>query len=330
MSGENGASSSRSQLLDALRSNGKFLLTTHERPDGDAVGSLAAMQLVLMALGKDSLAFVAADEFPLPYEYRFIKLEGLVTSPPDDLCERVLVFLGCGNIDRTRADDLKHEDHRIINIDHHHDNTRFGTLNHVDARASCTAEIVWDVMHGLGVEITMPIAEALYVGLVTDTGRFMYENTGPRAHEMAAELIAGGLEPHEIYRHLYEGVPQGKLQLLARGLTNVERFDGGLLTVTHLTRDDYRTTGADESYSEGVVDHLRSVEGTAVAGLVREQLADPSTRKVSLRATDDRIDVSRIARAGGGGGHRRAAGFSTDLEWAELVEFLRGELASQL
>jgi phosphoesterase RecJ-like protein len=331
MSGENGASSSRAQLLKALSGDHKFLLTTHERPDGDAVGSLAAMQLVLTALGKDSLAFVAADEFPLPYEYRFIRLEGLVSQPPDDLCERVLVFLDCGNIDRTRAEDLKHEDHRIINIDHHHDNTRFGTLNHVDASASCTAEIVWDVMKGLGVETTMPIAEALYVGLVTDTGRFMYENTGPRAHEMAAELLALGVDAHGIYRRLYEGIPQGKLDLLARGLSHVERYDGGLLTVTHLTLEDYRSTGADESYSEGVVDHLRSVEGTAVAGLVRDLLADDEfKRKVSLRATDDRVDVSVIARTLGGGGHRRAAGFSTDLDFPELVAVLRDQLARQL
>ena len=115
----------------------------------------------------------------------------------------------------------------------------------------------------------------------------MYENTGPRAHEMAAELIAGGLEPHEIYRHLYEGVPQGKLVLLARGLTNVERFDDGLLTVTQLTEDDYRLAGADESFSEGVVDHLRSVEGTAVAGLVRAQLGG-SGHAQGLAAGDGR------------------------------------------
>ncbi len=115
--------------------------------------------------------------------------------------------------------------------------------------------------------LTPAIGEALYVGLVTDTGRFMYENTGPRAHEMAAALLDGGVDGHGIYRRLYEGMPQGKLELLARGLTHVERYDGGLLTVTHLTLEDYRATGADESYSEGVVDHLRSVEGTAVAAL---------------------------------------------------------------
>jgi phosphoesterase RecJ-like protein len=331
MTSENGASSSRARMLAEIRATDRFLLTTHERPDGDAVGSLAAMQQVLAALGKDALAFLAADEFPLPYEYRFLELRGLVTEPPEDLCERVLVFLDCGNIDRTPADVLKHEDHRILNIDHHHDNTRFGTVNHVDAGASCTAEIVWDLMQALGVEPTRPIAEALYVGLVTDTGRFMYENTGPRAHEMAADLMERGVDAHGIYRRLYEGVPQGKLELLARGLTNVERHDGGLLTVTHLTLDDYRSTGADESYSEGIVDHLRSVEGTAVAGLVRDLMSDGAPRrKVSLRATDDRVDVSRIARELGGGGHRRAAGFSTDLDFPELVEVLRDQLARQL
>ena len=140
-----------------------------------------------------------------------------------------------------------------------------------------------------------------------------------------------GVDAHAIYRRLYEGIPQGKLELLARGLSHVERYDGGLLTVTHLTLEDYRATGADESYSEGVVDHLRSVEGTAVAGLVRDLLSDETpARKVSLRATDDRVDVSRIARALGGGGHRRAAGFSTDLDFPELVEVLRAELARQL
>jgi phosphoesterase RecJ-like protein len=331
MSSENGSASSRDQVLAEIRGAQKFLLTTHEKPDGDAVGSLAAMQQVLAALGKDALALLHAEELPLPYEYRFIELDGLVTEPPEDVCQRTLVFLDCGNIDRTPADDLKREDGHIVNIDHHHDNTRFGTVNYVDESASCTAEMVWDLMKALGVEATQPIAEALYVGLVTDTGRFMYENTGPRAHEMAADLLAGGVDAHAIYRRLYEGVPQGKLELLARGLSAVQRYDGGLLTLTHLTVDDYRSTGADESYSEGVVDHLRSLEGTAVAGLVRDLLSDAgSSRKVSLRATDDRVDVSRIARAMGGGGHRRAAGFSTALGFDELVEVLRRELAEQL
>jgi bifunctional oligoribonuclease and PAP phosphatase NrnA len=326
------ATTSREQILREIRDSERFILVTHENPDGDALGSLVAMNEVLGRLGKDSLMFMAADEFPLPYEYRFFLLDGLISVPPEDVEERTIVFLDCGNIDRNPADVLKRDGAHILNIDHHHDNTHFGTVDHVVPEASCTAEIVWDLMRGLGVEPSPTIAEALYVGLVTDTGRFMYENTGTRAHVMAAELIAAGVDVHEMYRRLYEGIPFGKLELLARGLSNVERYDDGRLTITRLSARDYVETGAAENYSEGVVDHLRSVHGTAVAGLVRDLLGDghEGRRKVSLRATDERIDVSAIARAQGGGGHRQAAGFTTTMEWPELIAFLRREIAAQL
>jgi phosphoesterase RecJ-like protein len=187
-------------------------------------------------------------------------------------------------------------------------------------------------MRALGVEPDQELAEALYVGLVTDTGKFMYENTGTRAHVMAAELIAVGVDVHGIYRRLYEGVPVGKLRLLSRGLINVRRFDDGAVTLSRLTIADFAEAGAEESYSEGIVDHLRSVEGTKVAVLVRE-LLDPGKAgrsKVSLRSGDGTVDVSVIARAGGGGGHRQAAGFTTELTDEALVAFLRDEVAAQL
>jgi phosphoesterase RecJ-like protein len=281
---------------------------------------------------------MSADEFPLPYEYRFFDLDGLQSLVPPDIDERTVIFLDCGNIDRNPAEVVKREGMHILNIDHHHDNTRFGTVNHVVEEASCTAEIVWDLMRALGVEPALEIADALYVGLVTDTGKFMYENTGTRAHVMAAELIEAGVDVHGIYRRLYEGMPFSKLELLARGLANVERFDDGRLTFTRLSREDFRLAGAEESYSEGVIDHLRSVEGTKVAALARELLGDadtdpptpPTRKKVSLRATDGEVDVSIIARKAGGGGHRQAAGFSTTLSDAELVAFLREQVAAQL
>jgi bifunctional oligoribonuclease and PAP phosphatase NrnA len=329
---ENGSRPSRDQVLEEIRSADRFILVTHENPDGDALGSLVAMQEILRALDKDSVMFMAAEEFPLPYEYRFFVLDGLVSVVPDDVAERTIVFLDCGNIDRNPAHELKRDAAHILNLDHHHDNTRFGTVNHVVPEASCTAEVVWDLMKALGVRPTLPVAEALYVGLVTDTGKFMYENTGTRAHVMAAELIATGVDVHEIYKRLYEGIPYGKLELLARGLSNVERYDDGRLTLSHLSADDFHQTGAEENYSEGVIDHLRSVEGTAVAALVRDRLGRGTAglRKVSLRASDDRVDVSRIARAQGGGGHRQAAGFSTEMGWDQLVAFLRSEVAEQL
>jgi phosphoesterase RecJ-like protein len=322
-------------VLEELREGDRFVLVTHENPDGDALGSLVAMHRVLTALGKDSVMLMSADEFPLPYEYRFFDLDGLQSLVPPDIDERTVIFLDCGNIDRNPAEVVKREGMHTLNIDHHHDNTRFGTVNHVVEEASCTAEIVWDLMRALGVEPALEIADALYVGLVTDTGKFMYENTGTRAHVMAAELIEAGVDVHGIYRRLYEGMPYSKLELLARGLANVQRFDDGRLTFTRLTRDDFHMAGAEESYSEGVIDHLRSVEGTKVAALARELPADedpaaPTRKKVSLRATDGEVDVSIIAREAGGGGHRQAAGFSTTLSDAELVAFLRKQVAAQL
>jgi phosphoesterase RecJ-like protein len=332
MTSRNGAPSSREQVLAELRGAEKLLLVTHENPDGDALGSLVAMHGVLRALGKDSLMFMGADEFPLPYEYRFFVLDGLVSEAPADMGERTVVFLDCGNIDRNPAEVVKRDGARILNIDHHHDNTRFGTVDHVVEDASCTAEIVWDLMRALGVEPTPTIADALYVGLVTDTGRFMYENTGTRAHIMAAELIAAGVDVNAIYRRLYEDMPFSKLELLSRGLANIRRYDGGRLAFTRLAREDFEEAGAEESYSEGIIDHLRSVQGTKVAAMARE-LLDPGKAgrtKVSLRATDGEVDVSVIARAGGGGGHRQAAGFTTGLDPDDLVAFLREQVAAQL
>jgi phosphoesterase RecJ-like protein len=329
----NGSVSARAQVVHELRRADKLVVVTHENPDGDALGSLIGMQGILSAIGKDCLMFIAPHELPPPEEYAWFPLDGLISEPPADIDERTIVFLDCGNVERNPAEAFRRPGTHILNIDHHHDNTRFGTVDLVVPEASCTAEIVWDLMGELEVEPTLTVAEALYVGLITDTGRFMYENTGRRAHLMAASLIDAGVDVHEIYRRVYEGVPYGKLALLARGLANVERFDGGRLTFTSLSASDFSDSGAEESYSEGVVDHLRAVQGTQVAALARDRVADPEAngqRKVSLRAADDTIDVSVIARALGGGGHKQAAGFSTHLGHDELVQTLRDQLAAQL
>jgi phosphoesterase RecJ-like protein len=217
----------------------------------------------------------------------------------------------------------------LLNIDHHHDNTRFGTINHVDPAASCTAELVWDLMVELDVAPAPQVAEALYVGLVTDTGRFMYENTGARAHVMAAELIEAGVDVPRVYQQLYQDLPFPRLQLLARALMSVTRYDEGSVTVCHLSRSDFGETGAIESDSEGIVDHLRSVEDTKVAVLVRE-LLDREGRKISLRSTDGAVDVSVIARSLGGGGHRQAAGATSEIPFEQLIDHIRAGVAEQL
>jgi bifunctional oligoribonuclease and PAP phosphatase NrnA len=319
------------RVADAIRVGDRFLLTTHENPDGDALGSLLGMHRILEGLGKDTVMFLAAKEFPLPVEYRFLPLEEVFHEPPADIADRTVMFLDCGNIDRMPADFLQHGDNKVINIDHHHDNTRFGAVNLVDVDSSCTAEIVYDLAALLDVQLTPAIANALYVGLVTDTGKFMYENTDARSHRMAAGLIDAGVEVNEVYRRLYEHAPIEKLKLLARALEGITLRDDGRLAVTYISTEDYAVTGASEALTEGIIDHLRTVDGTVVAAVVRDQAdGGRAARKVSMRSTDGRVDVSAIARSQGGGGHRRAAGFGTDLEYEQIVEFLVAEIDSQL
>lgn len=326
--------SDRAAIVERLKTDEKFLLTTHENPDGDALGSLTGMNGVLQALGKDTVMFMREDEFPLPYEYRYLLGEDqAIHFEPRDLAERTVIFLDCGQFERMDVDFLRRDDLTLINIDHHHDNTCFGTLNLVEGGASCTAEIVYSLMQELGVSLTPAIAEALYVALVTDTGRFMYQNTGPAAHRMAADLIEhGAVDVHDVYVRLFEDQPFGKVQLLGRALSTIQRFDGGLVTVVNLTRDDFIETGSEETFTEGIVDFARSISGTAVGALVRELTGEGRghLKKISVRAADDRIDVSAIARSFGGGGHRQAAGATTELSLDEAIELIREGVRAQL
>ena len=318
------------QVAEELRSADRFLLVTHENPDGDALGSILAMHQILSQLGKDSVMFMPAKEFPLPIEYRFLPLTEIFHEPPADLRDRVLVFLDCGNIDRVAEGWLQRDNTHILNIDHHHDNTRFGSVNLVDVDAACTAEIVYELAGLLGAELTPEIASALYVGLVTDTGRFSYENTDARSHRLAAELVDAGVDVGDTYRRLYERVPREKLRLLARALEKIEIISSGRLAITYMAREDYEATGAGEELTEGIIDHVRAIDGPAVAAVVRDQLEPGrAARKVSLRSTDGEVDVSAIARQQGGGGHRRAAGFSTDLTYEEVLAFLSAAVLSR-
>lgn len=325
------ATSDLERVAAELRSRDRFLLTAHEGPDGDALGSLLGLHKVLTQLGKDSIMFMAAKEFPLPIEYRFLPLEEVFHEPPADMADRTVVFLDCGNIDRMPVEWLTAGGNDVINIDHHHDNTRFGDINLVEVGASCTAEIVYDLALLLDARITPEIASALYVGLITDTGKFMYENTNAHTHRVAAALIDAGVDVDDTYRRLYENVPLEKLRLVSRALDGITSHCDGLLAISYITSADYEATGAGEEMTEGLIDHLRSIEGVKVAAVIRDLGSrGRAARKVSLRSSAGEVDVSAIARRKGGGGHKRAAGFSTDLELEQLAEFLCGEVTAQL
>jgi phosphoesterase RecJ-like protein len=313
-------------VADALRSHDRFLLVTHENPDGDALGSLLATKLALDQLGKDSEMYLYG-EAPLPREYAFMQLDGLRREPPEDLGDRVLVALDCANEQRLGPDPaLVARAPLTLDIDHHHDNSRFGDLNLVVGDASSTGEVLRDVFAELDVELTPEIAEALYIAVVTDTGRFQYTNTTPKALRLAAELVEAGADVHRVFQGVYESVEFAKLKLLARALERAQVYEGGRLVVSYLLRSDFTDLNVAEAYSEGIIDYLRAVEGAEMAALIREPpRREGPARRVSLRASNDELDVSAIARKSSGGGHRQAAGFSSDASVEEITDFIHRE-----
>jgi phosphoesterase RecJ-like protein len=332
MTSRNGSMTSREQVLAELRGADKLVLVTHENPDGDALGSLVAMHGVPRALGKDSLMFMGADEFPLPYEYRFFVLDGLVSEAPADMGERTGRLPGLrqhrpqsrrGRQARRRA----HPQHRPPPRQHalrHGRPCGGGRLLHGGDRVGPHAR---PRRRADADDRRRPLRRARDGhGPV-----HVREHRHPRAHH--------GRRAHRRGRGRQRDLPapvRGHAVLQARAalarLANIRRYDDGRLAFTRLAREDFEEAGAEESYSEGIIDHLRSVQGTKVAAMARE-LLDPGKAgrtKVSLRATDGEVDVSVIARAGGGGGHRQAAGFTTLLDPDELVAFLRDQVATQL
>jgi phosphoesterase RecJ-like protein len=310
-------------VLAAIREHDRFLVASHENPDGDALGSLLATHLALKQLGKDSEMFVAGPA-PLPGEYTFLELDGVHRQPPPDHAERVLFAVDCAKEERLGPDPAVLEQAPFtIDVDHHHDNTRFGDVNLIDAEASSTGEIMADVFRELGVRVGPEIAEPLYVALVTDTGRFQYANTSPKALRLAADLIEAGADWHKVFQTVYENVQFAKLKLLARALERAEVYSGGRLVISHLRKNDFAEVGAAEPYSEGIIDYLRAVEGAMVAALIREPpRGDGPLHRISLRASVDEIDVSVIARKSDGGGHPQAAGFSSELPLDDLKRFI--------
>ena len=314
------------EAVDALRRHDRFVVVTHENPDGDALGSMLGMALGLRALGRDVVMYLSGAT-PLPAEYRFLEFDDLAHELPADLERRVVVAVDCANERRIGPDlDLLEGASSVVNIDHHHDNSRFGGVNLIVADASSTAEIVRDVLRELDVALTPAIAEALYVAVVTDTGRFQYTNTTSKALRLAAELVDAGADVHGVFRHVYETVQFAKLKLLARALERAQLFEGGRLVVSYLLKGDFAEVGAEEPYSEGIIDYLRSVEASEMVALIREPpRGDGPSRRISLRSSHDEIDVSSIAAQAGGGGHRQAAGFSSEEPIAQIIDFLHRE-----
>ena len=273
-------------VSEAIRSHERFLVVTHENPDGDALGSMLRSRSAC-APRQGRCHVPRRDARRCRPNTGSSRSTGLTHDLPADLGERVLLAVDCAN-ERRIAEDTTAVDGAalVVNVDHHHDNSRFGNVNLIVADASSTAEIVRDILRELDVALTPEIAEALYVGLVTDTGRFQYTNTTPKALRLAAELVETGADVHGVFQHVYETVQFAKLKLLARALDRAQLYEGGRLVVSYLLKDDFAEVGAEEPYSEGIIDHLRSVEGSEMVALIREPPRDGGPGEADLAALE--------------------------------------------
>jgi phosphoesterase RecJ-like protein len=214
-----------------------------------------------------------------------------------------------------------------VNIDHHHDNPRYGELAYVRGEASSTSELVCDVARALGLRLSPEAAAALYAGISFDTGHFHHDSTSPATFRTAAWLVELGVDVTGMYALLYESRSEASLRLWARAVAGARSVASGRALLAAVTCADFSDTGAGPEETDGIVDSLRGVDGVEVAALVKEQTGGAPVR-VSLRS--ETIDVSAIAALQGGGGHRLASGFSSDDSTEEVIAWLSSELERRL
>jgi phosphoesterase RecJ-like protein len=301
-------------------------VATHFYPDGDAVGALLAFGGILDQLGR---SYILAVDDACPVKYSFLpgfeKIRNLKNDPLYKSFDRFVV-LDAGALLRTgSAQKCIEPNARILNIDHHFTGDYYGDLNVVDTIASATSEILHDLTLSMGLKITPEMAQALYVGILTDTGRFRFANTTPHAFQVCANLVALGVDSGSITEQVFYNMPIEQVQALAKTLASIEMLDDGRICLAGLMQED---AVAD---TEGFVEHAASIKEVLLAGFYCE--VEPDLFKVSLRSRCE-VDVSAIATSYGGGGHRKAAGFrfrgKLELLKARLEVSLRRALAEPI
>jgi phosphoesterase RecJ-like protein len=312
-----------SAVCDRLRTERWAAVAVHENPDLDALGSAIGLIDLLGQLGAAAALHVNADQ-RLPQASFAPPAAAVVNGPPASGSTLYAVDTGslprlALSLDGWRGD--------IVNIDHHHDNTRFGALNLVMPQASSVSEVVCLLADELGLRPSSAAATALYAGISFDTGHFRHASTGATTFRCVARLVEDGADPTAVYAELYERRTLADARLWARAMLNARAVAGGHAMVSILTKADYAACGAPDDAGEGLVEELRSLHGVQVAALVKEQDGAHRTR-VSLRSNG--WDVSALAAERGGGGHRQAAGLSSDDAPEEVAEWLISVLGERL
>ena len=291
---------------ELLRTAESIVAVGHVRPDGDALGSALAIAIGARNAGA-SAQVTFGEPFAVPNQFRFLDTDLVVANDeiPDSF--DLLVVCDTGVIDRLgSAASVAGRAKAVLVVDHHIPQGDFGDVRFIDSTSAATAEMAYRLIKTIGWELTESMAAALYVGLVTDTGRFQYSATTPAVHEMAADLLAAGVRPEVVGRHVYEETPFGFHKVAGAVLSRAELDESRSLVWSVLHESDLSDAGIGMEDTDGLIDMLRTAQEAGVACLLK--VADGSV-KGSLRSRGD-VDVAAVAAEFGGGGHRNAAGFT--------------------
>ena len=305
------------QIAIELEKVPEAALFSHVYPDGDSLGSMLALGLALERMGKKIYLYNAG---PIPESLKFLPgVEKIRHSLPQEFPETI-ILIDCAEFDRIEMIGLSKDNligKKIINIDHHISNDYFGTMNWIDSKASAAGEMIYRLVKKLGIRICKDIAVNIYTAIITDTGRFSFSNTTPGSFKIAAELVKTGIDLVYINNILFEQKTLAQTKLLYKALSNLELLQDGTIAVITLSMNDFETSGAEESLSEGLVNYARNIEKVEAAALLKEIYT--LDIKVSFRS-NSWIDVNTVAQKFGGGGHVRASGCTINLPLAEAKQ----------
>lgn len=298
------------RIVEAIRAGERFVLSSHARPDGDAIGSQLAMAAALDALGKQ-VTIVNRDPVPGPLQ-AFPGTERVIVRDHVDEPFDAAIIMECSSLDRTGVTGLDRSP--IINIDHHQGNTNYGAVNWFEASAAACAEMVFDVIGALGVPLTPVIATHIYVGILTDTGSFHYSAISARTFDICRQLVEAGVDPPKVARAVFDSNTLGRLRLFGAVLSDIELAHDGRLALMHVNHDMTRQAGGTYEDTEGLINLPLTVREIRASVFLKE--LGPTEYRVSLRSKGS-IDVAAVAKQFGGGGHKNAAGCSIPGSYAE-------------
>ena len=311
------------QICEAILARQRFVLTSHSRPDGDAIGSQLAMAYALRELGKS--AWCLDSDLPPPQFQAFPGVTDIEVAPSFSGQADAVIVMECGDLSRTGVSGL--EKYFVINIDHHPGNTLYGAVNWFDASAAACGEMVFGVIEALHVKLTPEIATHIYVSILTDTGQFHFSNITPRTFEICRRCTEAGARPEAIARTLYDSSSLAKLRLMGAVLHSMELEARGRLACVHMSLQMLEETGSTYDDSDGLINLPLTVKD--IDAVVFFKQIGPQAYRISMRSKGD-VDVNRVASQFGGGGHKNAAGCAMTGAYGEIRKTIVAELERTL